>query len=221
MRWRAVVTYRKVGRLRYLSHLDVARAMERAIRRASWPVAYTEGFHQRMKISLGPPLPVGAEGEAEMMTVSLVERVSDEWALGSLRVQLPDELAPTRVDLQPEKAVSPLKYLRRAAYIIELSESAGLSRDDVALAAQRLMAAEHVELEADGKRPIDARPRIYSVAVAPDAPPIRIRASLGVAQDNYLSPDRFLEALAKFLPGEASGAALRWQRVVRTRMYME
>ncbi len=217
MCWRATVTYRKVGRLRYLSHLDVARAIERAIRRAGWPVAYTEGYHQRMKISLGPPLPVGAEGEAEMLTVSLAERASDEWALAALKLQLPEELAPTAVEVQPERAASPLKFLRRAAYIIELAGD-DITREEVARAAEALLAAEHVGLRAEGKKPIDARPRIYSVAIAPDAPPVRIRASLGVAQDNYISPDRFLEALAQFLPRPRE---LKWRRVVRTRMYME
>ncbi|MGD9519215.1 MAG: DUF2344 domain-containing protein, partial [Armatimonadota bacterium] len=45
--WEIFVTYRKVGRLRYLSHLDVARGMERALRRSGLPIRFTKGYHRR------------------------------------------------------------------------------------------------------------------------------------------------------------------------------
>ncbi|MBC7289141.1 MAG: DUF2344 domain-containing protein, partial [Armatimonadetes bacterium] len=209
--WRAIVTYRKVGRLRFLSHLDVARAMERAIRRAQWPVAYTKGFHQRMRISLGPPLPVGAEGEAELMAVALVERVPDEWALSTLRLKCHPDLAPVSVALQPSRAQPPLKLIRRASYIVELAPGS-VAPDEVARAVAEMLSAERIPLAIEeGRRTLDLRPRIYSACVG-EGLPVRLRINLGVAEDNYLSPDRFLEGLSQFLH---CSPPLRWSRLVR------
>ncbi len=53
----ARVEYEKVGRLRFLGHLDVVTTFDRALRRTELPVAYTEGFHPRAKLFFPQPLP--------------------------------------------------------------------------------------------------------------------------------------------------------------------
>ena len=55
----------KVGKVRFTSHRDAARLWERAMRRANLPVAATEGFTPRPKLSFGLALPTGAESIAE------------------------------------------------------------------------------------------------------------------------------------------------------------
>ncbi len=56
------VWFSKTGILRYLSHLEIVRAMLRALRRAEIPLSYSGGFHPHPKVSFGPALPVGVEG---------------------------------------------------------------------------------------------------------------------------------------------------------------
>jgi len=51
--------------LRYLSHLDLLRLFQRAMRRARLPLAYTLGFNPRPKLSLAAPLPVGVTASKE------------------------------------------------------------------------------------------------------------------------------------------------------------
>ena len=51
--------FRKQGKVRFTSHRDVARMWERALRRLQLPVAYTEGFSPRPKLSFGLALPTG------------------------------------------------------------------------------------------------------------------------------------------------------------------
>ncbi len=46
-----LITYEKGGEIRFISHLDHIRVLERAIRRADLPIAYSQGFNPRMKIS--------------------------------------------------------------------------------------------------------------------------------------------------------------------------
>ena len=57
--FRMRITFAKQGRLALLSHLEIARALERAVRRAQLPFAVSQGFSPHMKIAFGAALPVG------------------------------------------------------------------------------------------------------------------------------------------------------------------
>lgn len=63
--------YKKDYRARFLSHLDMTRAVIRSVRRAGLPLAYSQGFHPRPKISFGPPLAVGMSGDSEFFDLQL------------------------------------------------------------------------------------------------------------------------------------------------------
>lgn len=65
------VEYKKYGPLVFISHLDLIRCWDRIIRRSGIPFVFTEGFHPRPKFSFAPPLPVGFEGEREILDIAL------------------------------------------------------------------------------------------------------------------------------------------------------
>jgi radical SAM family uncharacterized protein len=66
------VEFSKTGRLRYLSHLELMVVLHRAIRRACFPLVYSEGFHPAPKISFGPPLGVGIGGIREYFDIEVI-----------------------------------------------------------------------------------------------------------------------------------------------------
>lgn len=59
------VIYRKGEEVKFISHRDLMRAFQRALRRTGLPVAYSQGFNPHMKISWGNALKVGAVSEGE------------------------------------------------------------------------------------------------------------------------------------------------------------
>ena len=63
--------FSKTGKVRFTSHRDVARIWERALRRADLPVAYTEGFSPRPKLSFGLALSTGYESLGEYLDINL------------------------------------------------------------------------------------------------------------------------------------------------------
>ena len=65
------IRFSKRGKLRWISHRDVARVWERALRRAEVPVAYSGGFSPHPRVSFGLALPTGAESLAEYLDVDL------------------------------------------------------------------------------------------------------------------------------------------------------
>jgi radical SAM-linked protein len=77
--------YGKQASIAFLSHLDLWRMLSRLVRRAGLPMIYSQGFHPRPHIAMGPPLSVGAMGEQEqcdlyleqMISAALLERLKD------------------------------------------------------------------------------------------------------------------------------------------------
>lgn len=69
------VRFTKGERVRYISHLDVLRHWERAIRRAGLPLSYSQGFTPHPKLAFAAPLALGFTSEAEIMEVTLDERI--------------------------------------------------------------------------------------------------------------------------------------------------
>ena len=75
--------------LRYISHLDYASLMQRAIRRAKLPAAYSEGFNPHMKLSFASALSVGVTSDAEYMDLELAEDMTETEIAERLRPALP------------------------------------------------------------------------------------------------------------------------------------
>lgn len=82
--FRLRVEYCKQGRLALLSHLEIARALERAVRRADLPFAVSRGFSPHMKIAFGSALPVGVGGACEIFDLQMIRYVAPEKALAAL-----------------------------------------------------------------------------------------------------------------------------------------
>ena len=68
-----------------LSHLEVARALERTVRRAGLPYAVSQGFSPHMLIAFGAALPVGVGGTHEIADVRLTHYVPADKALSALQ----------------------------------------------------------------------------------------------------------------------------------------
>ena len=83
------VKYRKGEEVKFISHRDLMRAFQRAIRRADLPVAYSQGFNPHMKISWGNALKVGAASEAEFAEIQIDGWIRPHELVERLNRQLP------------------------------------------------------------------------------------------------------------------------------------
>lgn len=92
--FRLRVEYVKQGRLALLSHLEIARALERAVRRANLPFAVSQGFSPHMKIAFGSALPVGVGSICEIFDLQMTRYVAPEKALAALREASVPDLMP-------------------------------------------------------------------------------------------------------------------------------
>lgn len=81
---RVMVKFTKEESVRFVSHLDILRGMQRALRRAGIPVAYSDGFHPHLILTFAMALPVGASSQAEYMEIEL----AGDMAMAELRTRL-------------------------------------------------------------------------------------------------------------------------------------
>lgn len=70
--------FNKYDDMKYISHLDLLRVMDRLLRRSGVPIKYSQGFHPRPKISLGNPISLGTEAFNEPMDIELREDMTNE-----------------------------------------------------------------------------------------------------------------------------------------------
>lgn len=86
------ITFAKREAIKYISHLDLNQAWERAFRRARLPLAYSQGFNPRPRFQMAAALPVGVTGQAELLDIWLVDCLGPEEVLDRLRPALPGGL---------------------------------------------------------------------------------------------------------------------------------
>ncbi len=91
------VHFEKLVGMRFTSHLDLHRTLERTIRRARLPLAYSQGFNPRPRINLASALPLGYTSEAEIMDIWLEDPIAPERLLEALQAASPPGLAVNEV----------------------------------------------------------------------------------------------------------------------------
>ncbi|MCU0726295.1 MAG: TIGR03936 family radical SAM-associated protein [Planctomycetes bacterium] len=93
--WRRIrIYFEKAGDSRFLSHLDLMRTMERALRRSGLPVRFTEGMNPHVRMSFPVALPLGMESRLETMEVQIAPPHTVREIVERLAVELPAGLRP-------------------------------------------------------------------------------------------------------------------------------
>ncbi|MCX6004170.1 MAG: TIGR03936 family radical SAM-associated protein [Chloroflexi bacterium] len=117
------VKFGRGDQLKYLSHLDLMRLWERALRRADITPAYSEGFTPHPRISLAAPLPVGITSNAELMDIFFNRRISPGEFLDQIGPQLPGDIEVIEVITVAVNAPSLQSSVRFAEYTAEMENN--------------------------------------------------------------------------------------------------
>lgn len=156
-----LVRYAKRGKMRFASHLDVARAFERGVRRAGLPIAYSAGFTPHPKISYAGGAPTGVASEAEYLSLTLTSRTEAGAVRERLNAALPDGIDVIAVT--EDSGGLPASRLTASEWQIALP---GLRPDDVVPAVQKFLALTEAPVErltSKGMRRMDARAAVVSL----------------------------------------------------------
>jgi len=158
------IRYAKRGRLRFSSTRDFQRALERALRRAGVPMAFSAGFHPHPKISYANAAPTGTASEAEYVEISVVERVDPQRLRAALDEALPEGLDVVQVveatpgALADRLQASDWVLQFRDVPVAELERSAGLLLEQDRVEVTRMMKS--------GPRTFDVREAVVSLVAS-------------------------------------------------------
>ena len=114
------VTFATDDTVKYVGHLDMARAWERAIRRARLPLAYSQGFNPQARLHFAAALAVGFTGQAELIDVFLDAEVEPVGFLLQLAPALPTGIRLTGAAAVPRELPSLQAAISGARYRVEL-----------------------------------------------------------------------------------------------------
>lgn len=157
------VRYAKRGRLRFTSHRDISRAVERAVRRADIPVAFSAGFTPHPKISYAGAAPTGVASEAEYLEIGVVRPCDPLGLRDTLDASLPPGLDV--LDVVEARGGNLADRLEVSVWQIRLP---GADPVAAAQAAERFLATGRVEVERltkKGLRRFDARGAVEALVV--------------------------------------------------------
>jgi radical SAM-linked protein len=158
-----LVRYAKRGKMRFASHLDVARAFERGVRRAGLPIAYSAGFTPHPKISYAGGAPTGVASEAEYLSLTLTSRTEADAVRDRLNAALPDGIDVIAVT--EDSGGLPASRLTASEWQVALP---GLPPDDVVPVVNEFLALTEAPVErltSKGMRRMDARAAVVSLDV--------------------------------------------------------
>ncbi len=204
---RVRITFSKQGALRYTGHLDLHRLWERAMRRASLPISYSQGFHPQPKISLAAALPLGFASRSEVLDVRFNEEIPVENISNRLKDNLPSDIRILNIESVEEHAPALQTQVLSAVYDIHLTEP--LDGAELTRMVEALMMSESAVRERRGKS-YDLRPLIEMLSVVTEASGnVWLRMTLAAREGATGRPEEVLNAL---------GIAPEYTRIERTRL---
>jgi hypothetical protein len=120
------ITFSRGGEMKYITHLDMMRFWERALRRAGLPVAYSEGFSPHPQIQIAAPLAVGTTSDGELMDVFMSEAIAPRRVIADLSSQLPEGVAVRSV-VEVGMTLPALQAdVRLAEYVVDVAAPAAV-----------------------------------------------------------------------------------------------
>jgi len=183
--------FTKCGDLRLVSHHDIMRCLERMLRRAQVPMALSQGFNPRPKITFALALGVGIEGRNEVVDLELSDAWEPSELLRCLKAAAPPGFDWNDACSLPEGARPPRP--RTVEYCIPVPAD---RRPAAALRLQSLLASPSWPITR--RRPnrestFDLRPQLIGAELTVEG---LLHFRLLVSPDGSARPEELLEALA-------------------------
>ena len=193
------IIFKKAGKAKYISHLDLVRTMQRAFIRAGITIKHTEGFNPHPYMVFALPLSVGAQSECEMMDFVLKgDNVKIENVPERINCTLPEGIKVTGA-YDNERKFKEIAWLEVEG---TFWYDTGL-KEDAAETLAAFFASKEIVISKKTKGGVsdsDIKPCIHAITFnAKDGKIISVKAVL-TAQNPSLNPEHLVGALRQLRP---------------------
>ncbi len=202
--------FSKTGRLKYISHLDINRAMGRAFKRAEIPLWYTEGFNPHPYMSFSLPLSLGVESLCESVDIRLTDNITNDEIKKRMNSVLPVDLKIMDVydDFRDNSEIVYSDYVYKFQFA---DNNAALEKISTLLSADEIMALKkgkqgrkRVLKETNIKPFIDK----YNVSIRDDVVILNVRLLAG--GEKNLNPSLLFDTIIRLIEMD-----FEWKSIAR------
>lgn len=202
--------FSKTGRLKYISHLDINRAMSRALKRAQIPLWYTEGFNPHPYMSFSLPLSLGVESLCESVDLRIIGDIKNDEIKNRLNNVLPQDIKIVDVydDFRDNSEIVYSDYV----YKFEFKDNEAafekiknvLSSDEIIALKKGKQGRKRVMKETNIKSFIDK----YSISIRNDVIVLNIRLLAG--PEKNLNPSLLFDTIIRLIDMD-----FEWKSIAR------
>ncbi len=185
--------FRKFGAMLYISHLDLAKTVMKAVVRSGLPVYYTEGFNPKPKLVFATPLSVGCGGEEEVLDLRLMKSVGNDEILARLKPVMPNGIELTAVYEQRGK-LTDIKWAENVIEFSHVNAPGGIAEKIEDMFTRPVMMTKKSK---SGERECDITTLIKSVRAELSGDKLTVTAVTSAEAENYLNPEYVALAIEK------------------------
>lgn len=205
--------------VKYISHLDLMKVFERALRRSGIPIAYSKGFNPHPEMVFGLPLSVGVTSEAEYADFELEEAIDPVDFISRLNSQLPKGL---RVLEAREKFAKGniMAAIILASYRISVIIDGNIGKNLIEDKIREFIERPSIVVKKETKskvRDVDIKPMIHQLCVenSDEEDVFRINSLISAGSSANLKPELLYQAFA-----DVSGLEIRLKGIHRTGLFV-
>jgi radical SAM-linked protein len=205
---RYAIKFSKESEIKFISHLDLMRTIQRIIRRAKLPVEYSKGFNPHMSLSIAQPLSVGIYSTGEYMDIVLEKELDEDEIKKALNENCPSGIKIIEVVKIPPQALNEKKIPQSMALVEAAAYSIKINYKDVSKLNAELKELLQKETwntmkkSKSGEKEVNIKPMIKQINHDISEDTLNIETIISCGSKENLSP----ELLATFIKENTEGA---------------
>lgn len=199
--------FRKAGRAKYISHLDLYRTIQRSFKRAQLPVWHTQGFNPHIYLTFPLPISLGYEGLEESFDFRLCSHLAAEEVICRLNRALPEGIIITGLHAPVYKP----EAIASAAYTLLLSGK-GFSSQTLWEQWERFLSQPEIlaqKRSKKGMKTVDLKPMILSTAAEAQPGGLLLHLTLTAGISANLNPTLVTDTFGAFAGFEPDYHSIR------------
>ena len=192
---RMMAVFEKSERLRHIGHLDIQRAVMRALRRSELPVSYSKGFNPHILLTFASALSTGAAGRKEIMDVHLDRDVTPEEFVAAMNGAMPPDMQLSFAKVIDDKHIALMAQVQAADYTITIQDN--VAAETLAALIPAFLAQESIitmRKTKSGMKETDIRPLLLELTAEGKV----LHAVMTLTERMACKPNMLMEALSAF-----------------------
>ena len=190
-----MAVFEKSERLRHIGHLDIQRAVMRALRRSGLPVSYSKGFNPHILLTFASALSTGAAGRKEIMDVQLDRDVTPEEFVAAMNGAMPPDMQLSFAKVLDDRHIALMAQVQAADYTMTILDASDTEKLVNALpdflAQESIIAMRKTK---SGMKETDIRPLLLALTGEGNV----LHAVMTLTERLACKPNMLMEALSAY-----------------------